>query len=67
MAMNRHFLFTVMALSGAITVNLHAERIVTTLNQGWEFTKVVCRPSEPTDTDKQESFRITDLSIDHPL
>ena len=28
-----------MALSGAITVNLHAERIVTTLNQGWEFTK----------------------------
>ena len=37
--MNRHFLFTVMALSGAITVNLHAERIVTTLNQGWEFTK----------------------------
>lgn len=39
MAMNRHFLFTVMALSGAITVNLHAERIVTTLNQGWEFTK----------------------------
>lgn len=37
--MNRHFLFTVIALSGAITVNLHAERIVTTLNQGWEFTK----------------------------
>lgn len=37
--MNRHFLFTVMALSEAITVNLHAERIVTTLNQGWEFTK----------------------------
>lgn len=37
--MNRHFLFTVMAPERAITVNLHAERIVTTLNQGWEFTK----------------------------
>lgn len=37
--MNRHFLFTVMALSGAITVTLHAERTVNTLNQGWEFTK----------------------------
>lgn len=28
-----------MALSGAITINLHAERVVTTLNEGWEFTK----------------------------
>ncbi len=29
----------VMALSGAITFNLHAQRIETTLNSGWEFTK----------------------------
>ena len=29
----------VMAFSGAITVNLHAERTVSTLNDGWEFTK----------------------------
>ena len=28
-----------MALSGAITINLHAERVVTTLHEGWEFTK----------------------------
>lgn len=28
-----------MALSGAITINLHAERTVTTLKEGWEFTK----------------------------
>lgn len=37
--MNRHSLFMVMALSGAITINLHAERTVTTLKEGWEFTK----------------------------
>ena len=28
-----------MALSGAITINLHAERTVTTIKEGWEFTK----------------------------
>lgn len=28
-----------MALCGAITINLHAERTITTLNDGWEFTK----------------------------
>lgn len=28
-----------MAFCGAITINLHAERTVTTLNDGWEFTK----------------------------
>lgn len=28
-----------MALCGVITINLHAERTVTTLNDGWEFTK----------------------------
>ncbi|MDE5660708.1 MAG: DUF4982 domain-containing protein [Muribaculaceae bacterium] len=37
--MNRHSFFIVMALSGAITINLHAERVVTTLHEGWEFTK----------------------------
>lgn len=36
--MNRHFVI-VMALFGAITLNLHAQRIETTLNSGWEFTK----------------------------
>lgn len=39
MVMNRHSLFVVMALLGAITLNLHAERTETTLNTGWEFTK----------------------------
>ncbi len=28
-----------MALTGAITINIHAERIVTTLHNGWEFAK----------------------------
>nr|WP_289202555.1 glycoside hydrolase family 2 TIM barrel-domain containing protein [Bacteroides acidifaciens] len=38
--MNRHLLlYIVMALSGAITINLHAERTVTTIKEGWEFTK----------------------------
>ena len=37
--MNIHSFIIVMALSGAITLNLHAERIETTLNTGWEFTK----------------------------
>lgn len=40
MTMNRHhLLYIVMALSGAITINLHAERTVTTIKEGWEFTK----------------------------
>lgn len=37
--MNRHSLFIVMALSGAITLNLHAERTAITLKDSWEFTK----------------------------
>lgn len=37
--MNRSLIFTVMALSGVITFPLKAERSVTTLNDGWEFTK----------------------------
>ncbi len=40
MTMNRHLLlYIVMALSGAITINLHAERTVTTIKEGWKFTK----------------------------
>lgn len=39
-----------MALSGAITVNLHAERTVTTLKEGWEFTKG--RPDATTSWEK---------------
>ncbi len=39
MTMNRHHKLLVMALSGAITFNLYAGRTVTTLNDGWEFTK----------------------------
>lgn len=38
-SMNKYLLLSVMALSGAITLNLHAQRIETTLNKGWEFTK----------------------------
>ncbi len=37
--MNRYSFMLVMALSGAITFNLHAQRIKTALNSGWEFTK----------------------------
>lgn len=37
--MNRSLIFMVMALSGVITFPLKAERSVTTLNDGWEFTK----------------------------
>lgn len=48
--MNRYSLFVVMALSGAITVNLHAERTVTTLKEGWEFTKG--RPDATTSWEK---------------
>lgn len=36
-----------MALSGAITINLHAQRTVTTLNNGWEFT--MGRPGPSTE------------------
>lgn len=48
--MKRFVLFTVMALSGAITINLHAERRVTTLKEGWEFTKG--RPESTTSWQK---------------
>lgn len=40
----------VMALSGAITLSLRAERRVTTLKEGWEFTKG--RPSATTSWQK---------------
>ena len=48
--MDRHSLFMVMALSGAITLSLRAERRVTTLKEGWEFTKG--RPSATTSWQK---------------
>lgn len=47
MDMNRHIsLLAVMALFGSLTANIHAQRTVTTLNEGWEFTKG--RPGETT-------------------
>lgn len=43
----------VMALAGAITINLHAERRVTTLKDGWEFTK-----ERPTATTSWQKVRV---------
>ena len=37
--MNKYFHILAMALSGAIALNMQAQRIETTLNTGWEFTK----------------------------
>lgn len=37
--MKKHISILVMALSGAITFNVYAERSVTTLNENWEFKK----------------------------
>lgn len=52
--MNRQFsLMMVMALLGAITVNIHAQRTVTTLNEGWEFTK-----GRPGDATKWQKVRV---------
>lgn len=49
--MNRQIsLLAVMALFGGLTVNIHAQRTVTTLNEGWEFTKG--RPGETTEWQK---------------
>ena len=42
-----------MALSGAITLNLRAERFETTLNTGWEFTK-----GRPTASTKWQEVRV---------
>lgn len=54
MAMNRHsLLIIVVALSGAITLNLQAQRTVTTLNDGWEFTK-----GRPDATTKWQKVRV---------
>lgn len=51
--MNRHSFILVMALSGAITLNLRAERFETTLNTGWEFTK-----GRPTASTKWQEVRV---------
>lgn len=52
--MNRQFsLMMVMALLGAMTVNIHAQRTVTTLNEGWEFTK-----GRPGDATKWQKVRV---------
>lgn len=49
--MNRQIsLLAVMALFGGLTVNIHAQRTVTTLHEGWEFTKG--RPGETTEWQK---------------
>lgn len=51
MDMNRQIsLLAVMALFGSLTVSIHAQRTVTTLNEGWEFTKG--RPGETTEWQK---------------
>lgn len=51
MDMNRQIsLLAVMALFGGLTVNIHAQRTVTTLHEGWEFTKG--RPGETTEWQK---------------
>lgn len=42
-----------MALSGAIALNMQAQRIETTLNAGWEFTK-----GRPDATTKWQSIRV---------
>lgn len=42
-----------MALTGAITLNLHAQRTESTLNTGWEFTK-----GRPTTSTKWQAVRV---------
>lgn len=51
--MNRHSLLIVVALSGAITLNLRAQRTATTLNDGWEFTK-----GRPDNATKWQKVRV---------
>lgn len=54
MDMNRQIsLLAVMALWGSLTVSIHAQRTVTTLNEGWEFTK-----GRPGDTTKWQKVRV---------
>lgn len=52
-AMNIHPFIIVMALTGAITLNLHAQRTESTLNTGWEFTK-----GRPTTSTKWQAVRV---------
>lgn len=51
--MNKYFQTLAMALSGAIALNMQAQRIETTLNAGWEFTK-----GRPDATTKWQSIRV---------
>ena len=51
--MNKYFHILAMALSGAIALNMQAQRIETTLNTGWEFTK-----GRPDATTKWQSIRV---------
>ena len=51
--MNIHHVIIVMALTGAITLNLHAQRTESTLNTGWEFTK-----GRPTTSTKWQAVRV---------
>lgn len=54
MDMNRQIsLLAVMALLGSLTVSIHAQRTVTTLNEGWEFTK-----GRPGGTTKWQKVRV---------
>lgn len=52
-AMNINPFIIVMALTGAITLNLHAQRTESTLNTGWEFTK-----GRPTTSTKWQAVRV---------
>lgn len=61
--MNRHPFIIVMALSGAITLNLHAQRTESTLNTGWEFTK-----GRPATSTKWQTVRVPhDWAISGPF
>lgn len=51
--MNINPFIIVMALTGAITLNLHAQRTESTLNTGWEFTK-----GRPTTSTKWQAVRV---------
>lgn len=52
--MNRNLrLFMMTALSGVFTIGLYAQRTVTTLHDGWEFTK-----GRPTDATKWQQVRV---------
>lgn len=51
--MRIHPSIKVMALSGVITLNLQAQRLVTTLNDGWEFSK-----GDPVAETKWQNVRV---------